>query len=97
MDQSRTAVSRPQFFGMFHRACHSPLRLNICTNLDPATEPIRPPFLGRQFREISFFSFSHDVIRTIDNRAYGFYPSVDQWRQRDFVSLPNRPGVVEFD
>src|SRR6266404_7587894 len=97
MDQSRTAVSWPQFCRMFYRPCHSPLRLKVCANLNPTTEPIRPPVLDRHFRKISVFNFSHDTIPTIDNRAYGFYPSVDQWLQRDFISLPNRPGVMEFD
>src|SRR5205823_6692566 len=33
MDQSRTAVSWPQFFRMFYRRCHSPLRLNVLVEL----------------------------------------------------------------
>src|SRR2546421_305491 len=97
MDQSRTAVSRPQSCRMFHRLCHSPLRLNVWAKLNPTTESIRPSVLDRYFRKISAFNSSHATIRTIDNRANGFYPSVDQWPQRDFISLPNRPGVVEFD
>src|SRR5438067_6263274 len=97
MDQSRPAFSWPQFYGMFDRPCHSPLRLNVWAKLNPTTEPIRPSVLDRYFRKISVFNSSHATIRTIDNRANGFYPSVDQWPQRDFISLPNRPGFEEFD
>src|SRR2546425_11645187 len=97
MDQSRTAVSWPHFCGTFYRPCHSPLHLNFYANLNPTTEPIRPPVLDRHFWKISAFNFSHDIIRTIDSGAYGFYPSVDQRPQQDFMSLPNRPGVMEFD
>src|SRR6266568_6583979 len=97
MDQSRTAVSWPQSWGMFYRTCYSLLRLNVWANLNPTTEPICPPVLDRHFWKIGVLNSSRATIRTTDNRAYGFYPSVDQWSQQDFISLPNRPGVVEFD
>src|SRR5438477_4753222 len=97
MDQSRTSVPRPQSWRMFYGLCYSPLHLNVWAKLNPTTEPIRPSVLERHFRKISVFNSSHATILTIDNRANGFHPSVDQWPQRDFISLPNRPGVVEFD
>src|ERR1041385_8478792 len=97
MDQSRPTVSWPQFCRLC-RAGYSLRRLNVWANLNPATEPIRPTVLDRRHRKLSVWDSLHaTTMRTADNRADGFYPSVDQRPQRDFISLPNRPGVVGFD
>src|SRR5687767_15930346 len=81
MNQSRAAVSRPEFREML---CHRSLRkaLSVRAQFNPTTKLISPPLLNRRFRKIVVFNLTPAAIRTSHRRSDGFDPFIDEWPQR---------------